>query len=253
MHVDRSQQLDDAARAIGGNSPHRALFFAGEEGIGKTSLLDEVLRRHPDRAALYVDLATAFDESDVLGALSLEASARGLRMDSFRTLRQRYAEQPSVTISDTEIKKSDVEITVNACRDRRLQNLVLTDELVATLAGHRGQDAPVILLDSFERCQSPMREWLCGTLLRGLLAAPDVTVFLAGRSVPTLGHPQSAALTRTLVLAPFDAALVEEWIELAGIEELKGLGSVIYGGTAGLPARISEFLSNYSAVDWSAE
>ncbi|GAA4963283.1 hypothetical protein GCM10023238_33400 [Streptomyces heliomycini] len=213
----------------------------------------EICRRNFDRSALYVDLGTAYDESDVLGVIAREASAEGLRMDSFRTLRQRYAETPSVTISDSEIKKSNVEIAVSVCNNRKLQNSVLTDELVATLATARAERAPVILLDSFEKCQAPMREWLCGNLLPGLLRAPDVTVFLAGRSVPRLNRPDAAALARTLVLAPFDAAVVEEWIELAEIEELKGLGSVIWGGTAGVPARISEFLSNFSAVDWAAE
>ncbi|MFE7275785.1 AAA family ATPase [Streptomyces sp. NPDC057623] len=246
MHIDRSEQLNDAARAIGGNGPHRAVFFEGAEGVGKTSLLTEVHRRHSDRITLYVDLAVAYDQTDVLATIAREASVKGLRTDSFRTLQQRYAELPSVVIRDSEIKKSNVEMAFNVNGDRKLQNSVLTDELVATLAAARAEQAPVLLLDSFEKCQKPMRDWLCG-FLNGLLAAPEVTVFLAGRSVPTLTHPDAARRTRTLVLNPFDTAIVEEWIELTGIEDLKGLGSVIWRGTAGLPARISEFLSNFSA------
>ncbi|MFI7143257.1 hypothetical protein ACIBQ5_37895 [Streptomyces massasporeus] len=246
MHIDRSEQLDEATRAIGGNGPHRALFFEGVEGVGKTSLLTEVHRRNSDRVTLYVDLAAAYDQSEVLSLIAREASAKGLRMDSFRTLQQRYAELPPITISDSEIKKSNVEIAVSVCGDRKLQNSLLTDELIATLGEARAERAPIVLLDSFEKCQTPMRDWLC-QLLSGLLTAPEVTVFLAGRSVPTLSHPDAARRTRSLVLNPFDAAIVEEWIELVGIEDLKGLESVVWRGTAGLPARISEFLSNFSA------
>ncbi|WP_327687322.1 hypothetical protein [Streptomyces sp. NBC_00467] len=249
MHVDRVQQLDEAARAVGGSEPHRALFFEGQEGIGKTALLTELHRRHSDTTIFYVDLGDMFSESDVLGAVARQASRQGVRMDSFRALRQRYGEAPSVVFNHAEIKKANVDLALNVNSNRRMQNDALTDELVAALGESAHSSRIIMLLDSFEKCQAPLSDWIRRDLLPELLTSGRVGVFLAGRSVPSL-QPQHSGLTRTLALPPFDPSIVEEWIALSGIEALKGLGHVIWGGTGGLPSMIKEFLSNYSTAEW---
>jgi hypothetical protein len=249
VHVDRVEQLEHATRTASGGEQHRALFFEGSEGIGKTALLKEMHLRHAEAITFYVDLGTLFAESDVLNELARQASRQGVRMDSFRALRQRYGETPSITFNQAEINRSSIDLAINVSRDRSLQNAALTDEVVASIGESASEKRAIIFLDSFEKCGMPMRDWISSTLLPDLLGKQHVSIFLAGRNVPSLHHPH-AIFTRTLVLPPFDASIVEEWIEASGIEDLKGLGQVVWRGTAGLPSMIEEFLSNYRASDW---
>ncbi|MFD9302221.1 AAA family ATPase [Streptomyces sp. NPDC060048] len=248
MHVDRAEQLADAAHMISGAAAHRALFFEGQEGIGKTALLREMHRRHGENNVFYVDLGSSYAEFDVLNEIARQASGQGIRMDAFRALKQRYGDLPTVSFTNASVNRSHVDIALSVNANRDAQKSALSDELVATLNELAPEVRPVLLMDGFERCEPPMRDWISGSFLPDLLAGRRIAVFLAGQVVPTLRHPH-AGVTRTLVLPLFDTRTVEEWIELAGIDALKGHADLVRTGTAGLPSVIKEFLSNFLPLE----
>ncbi|ROQ99718.1 AAA ATPase-like protein [Streptomyces sp. 2132.2] len=247
MHVDRVEQLAHAARVIGDGASHRALFFEGDEGIGKTALLIEVHRRHGDSTVCYVDLATTWAAFDVLNHIYRQASGQGIRMDSFRALKQRYGEVPTVNFQGMSMNRSYLDLALSVNADRETQNSAMSDELVARLAESASAPGPgpIVVLDGFDRCEPPLQSWISTSFLPDLLATRRITVFLAGRSVPSLSHPYAGAV-RNLILPPFDAATVQEWIDLAGIDELKGSAEELCGKLDGLPSAISEFLSHFT-------
>ncbi|MFI6143927.1 hypothetical protein [Streptomyces sp. NPDC051109] len=247
MHVDRARQLADTARMIRDGAPHRALFFEGDEGIGKTALLIEVHRRHGDSTVCYVDLATTWAAFDVLNHIYRQASGQGIRMDSFRALKQRYGEVPTVNFHGMSMDRSHLDIALSVNADRETQNSAMSDELVARLAESATGpgSGPIVVLDGFDRCEPPLQSWISTSFLPDLLATRRITVLLAGRSVPSLSHPYAGAV-RNLILPPFDAATVQEWIDLAGIEELKGSADELCSKLDGLPSAISEFLSHFT-------
>ncbi|MFF4099543.1 hypothetical protein [Streptomyces sp. NPDC001903] len=247
MHVDRVEQLAHAARLISDGASHRALFFEGDEGIGKTALLVEVHRRHGDSTVCYVDLATTWAAFDVLNHIYRQASGQGIRMDSFRALKQRYGEVPTVNFQGMSMNRSHLDIALSVNADRETQNSAMSDELVARLAESATGpgSGPIVVLDGFDRCEPPLQSWISTGFLPDLLATRRITVFLAGRTVPGLSHPYAGAV-RNLILPPFDAATVQEWIDLAGIEELKGSAEELCSRLDGLPSAISEFLSHFT-------
>ncbi|MFE2474527.1 hypothetical protein [Streptomyces sp. NPDC059389] len=247
MHVDRVEQLAQAASVIGDGASHRALFFEGDEGIGKTALLIEVHRRHGDSTVCYVDLATTWAAFDVLNHIYRQASGQGIRMDSFRALKQRYGEVPTVNFQGMSMNRSHLDIALSVNADRETQNSAMSDELVARLAESATGpgSGPIVVLDGFDRCEPPLQSWISTGFLPDLLATRRITVFLAGRSVPSLSHPYAGAV-RNLILPPFDAATVQEWIDLAGIDELKGSAEELCSRLDGLPSAISEFLSHFT-------
>ncbi|MFD5512787.1 hypothetical protein ACFWIB_34225 [Streptomyces sp. NPDC127051] len=246
MHVDRAQQLADAARVISDGASHRALFFEGDAGIGKTALLIEVHQRHGDSTVCYVDLATTWAALDVLNHICWQASDQGIRMDSFRALKQRYGEVPTVNFHGMSMDRSHLDLALSVNADRETQNSALSDELVARLAESATGpgSGPILLLDGFDRCEPPLQSWISTSFLPNLLTSRRITVFLAGRSVPSLSHPY-AGVVRNLILPPFDAATVQEWIDLVGVEELKGSAEELCSKLDGLPSAISEFLDQF--------
>ncbi|MET9962465.1 hypothetical protein ABZ128_25950 [Streptomyces sp. NPDC006326] len=246
MHVDRAEQLAHANRLIGADASHRALFFEGAEGIGKTALLIEVHRRHGDSTVCYVDLGTTWTLLDVLNSIARQADEQGIPMDAFRALKQRYGDLPPVNLQGLSMNRSHLDLALSVNADRETQTSALSDEIVARLAESASADGsgPVVVLDAFDRCEPPMQGWLSGGFVPDLLATRRITVLLAGRTVPGLSHPYSGVV-QNLILPPFDTATVREWIELAGIDELKDAAEELHAHSGGLPSAIAEFLSHF--------
>ncbi|GAA1194366.1 hypothetical protein F4556_006329 [Kitasatospora gansuensis] len=247
QHIDRAEQLSRAARlASGEETGQRALFFEGPEGIGKSSLLFEIHDRHRENGAYFVDLERTVREYDVLETLAIQARGQRVETPSYRTARDRFAEQAgslNVEFTNVRARASAFQI-IGQTEDRILRTAALSDALLDNLLADDRR--PVFCLDGFERCGQPMRKWLGDSLLPNLLSRKDAGVFLAGREVPRLTHPDSTSV-HTMVLPPFDVEAVQEWIEALGVTELHAKSLAIHQEYGGIPMLLDEFFTGHLA------
>ncbi|MCB8908153.1 MULTISPECIES: AAA family ATPase [unclassified Streptomyces] len=238
VHVDRAEQLADAASVAAGTRDRQALFFEGPAEIGKTSLLLEIHRRHVPAGVYLVDLERVVEKTDILSELARQARRQDVPVDGYQTVRARFAQAGSLSVNDMRARNSSINMVVNVFKDRKLQLEAMSDALLDTLTGPSRR--PVICLDGFEHCEAPMREWLGTHLLPDLLSRRGISVFVAGRHVPRLAQPH-ASVVRTMALPPFDVDTVEEWITTLGFDSLKGQGTKIHTNHGGVPGLLREF------------
>ncbi|MER5206873.1 ATP-binding protein [Streptomyces sp. NPDC002825] len=239
VHVDRAEQLARSAAVVDRSDEQQALFFEGPEGIGKTSLLREIYRRHAATGVYYVDLERVVEKDDVLRDLARQARRQDVPLPGYQAVRSQLAQSATVNVHDMRARNSTIQMVVNTSRDHRIQLEAKTDALLDTLAGDAR--SPVVCLDGFEHCEAPMRGWLGTELLPELLSRRGTSVFVAGRHVPSLAYPHVTAV-RTLALPPFGVDAVEEWITTLGFDSLKGQAAKIHRSHDGVPGLIREFL-----------
>lgn len=245
-HVDRAEQLASAAGVAAGRAEQQALFFEGPKGIGKTSLLLEIYRRHADDGVYFVDLGRIASQLDVLKEMARQARRQDIAVPGYRIVQSQLAPSVQVNLTDMRARHSAINMVINASMDRSMQLTYMSDMLMADLAS--GARRPVVCLDGFEQCEAPMRDWLGRDLLPDLLAQPGFSVFLAGRLVPRLSHPHVSSV-RTMVLPPFDVDAVQEWIESLGFRSLMGQVTKVHGNHDGIPGLINEFFSTHFEPD----
>ncbi|MFG2483951.1 hypothetical protein ACGFSI_14465 [Streptomyces virginiae] len=247
-HIDRAEQLEAAARLTArdaerdgaGHRERQGLFFEGPQGIGKSSLLWEIYERHAPDGAYFLDLPRIPAEHHVLESLAMQARGNQVNVPSYESTRTRFAEQSAQTHVDFDnvrMRNSTFQLLA-AAQDRTLQTASLSDALLGNLVADARR--PVICLDGFEACAQPMRDWLGRSLLPNLLSRREISVFVAGRQLPSLTRPYTSAV-RTLVLPPFDVQAVQEWIESLGIVSLKDEATAIQQVHGGIPELLDEF------------
>lgn len=246
-HIDRAEQLESAARLTARDEDRggerQALFFEGPQDIGKSSLLLEIYDRHAGNGVYFVDLSRTAVEHDVLEQLSMQARGQDVSVPGYRTTRDRHAEQSrstEVAFTNVRVRNSAIQLLAQG-EDRVLRLAALSDALLDNLVADARR--PVICLDSFEACARPMRDWLSRSLLPNLLSRREVSVFLAGRSVPRLPHPPYSTAVQTLVLPPFDVEAVQGWIENLGFASLRDKAVVIQRSHGGVPGLLAEFFA----------
>ncbi|WP_129308379.1 ATP-binding protein [Streptomyces sp. L2] len=245
-HIDRADQLARVAR-LTARDAHRgedrqAMFFEGPGDIGKSSLLLEIYERHGDQGVYFVDLSRVATERDVLEALAMQARSQRVDVPSYRTTRDRFAEQSAstqVSLSNVRARNSAIQLLTQS-EDRGLQTDALSDALLDNLMSDSRR--PVICLDSFEACAQPMRQWLGRKLLPNLLTRPEASVFVAGRELPSLSRPYSRAV-HTMVLPPFDVGAVHDWIETLGLASLQDKAVTIQQAHGGVPGLLAAFFA----------
>ncbi|MEV7244057.1 hypothetical protein [Streptomyces sp. NPDC093248] len=245
-HIDRADQLAQAARLTARDArrdeERQALFFEGPEDIGKSSLLFEIYERHRADGVYFVDLSRMAMEHEVLETLAMQARGQRVDVPSYRTTRDRFAEQSAstqVSFTNVRVRNSALQLLAQA-EDRSLRTDALSDALLDNLVG--GTRRPVICLDAFEACAQPMRDWLGRRLLPNLLTRREVSVFVAGRETPRLSRPYSGAV-HTLVLPPFDVDAVHDWIEALGFASLRDKAVTIQRTHGGVPGLLAEFFA----------
>ncbi|MEV5733772.1 hypothetical protein [Streptomyces sp. NPDC052292] len=246
QHIDRVEQLAKAARLTARDAQrdegHKALFFEGPEHIGKSSLLFEIYERHKRDGVYFVDLSRTAMDRDVLEALAMQARSQQVDVPSYRTTRDRFAEQAASTqVSLTNVRARDSAIQLlTRSEDHSLRTDALSDALLDNLIGDSRR--PVFCLDAFEACAQPMRDWLGRRLLPNLLTRREASVFVAGREVPRLSHPYSRAV-HTLALLPFDVDAVSDWIEALGFVSLRDKAVTIQRTHGGVPGLLAEYFA----------
>ncbi|MER7951212.1 AAA family ATPase [Streptomyces sp. NPDC096079] len=240
VHVDRAEQLARSAAVVGGSDERQALFFEGPAGIGKTSLLREIHRRHAASGVYYVDLERLVEKDDVLRDLARQARRQDVPVPGYQAVRAQLARSATVNVHDMRARNSTVQMVVNTSRDHKVQLDAMSDALLDTLTGDARR--PVVCLDGFEHCEAPMRDWLGRDLVPEFLSRRGTSVFVAGRQVPRLAYPHVTAV-HTLALPPFGVEAVEEWITSLGFHSLKGQVATIHRSHLGVPGLIREFLA----------
>ncbi|MFJ9026398.1 hypothetical protein ACIRPU_41555 [Streptomyces sp. NPDC102259] len=248
-HIDRAEQLR-SARSVTERDPRadgerQAMFFEGPEYIGKSSLLFEIYQRHRADGAYYVDLADIPEEEGVLELLATLAQWQGVEAPSYRTARDRFAEQSRSTQADFRnvwARHTTIQL-LSESKDRARETASLSDALLDNLI--EGARRPVICLDSFDVCAQPMRNWLGRSLLPALLSRRQVSVFVAGRQLPRLPRAFTADAVHTLVLPPFDVTAVQEWIEELGLAYLRDQAVAIHRRHGGVPGLLDEFFRQH--------
>ncbi|MFE2559347.1 ATP-binding protein [Streptomyces sp. NPDC059352] len=241
--MDRAEQLARSAAVVDGSNEQQALFFEGPEGIGKTSLLREIYRRHSAAGVYYVDLERVVEKDDVLRDLARQARRQDVPVPGYQAVRSQMARSATVNVHDMRARNSTIQMVVNTSRDHKIQLDAMSDALLDTLAGDPRR--PVICMDGFEHCEAPMRDWLGTDLLPELLSRRGTSVFVAGRHVPRLAYPHVTAV-HTMALPPFGVDAVEEWITTLGFDSLKGQVTKIHRSHHGIPGLMREFFDLHS-------
>jgi hypothetical protein len=254
-HIDRAEQLRSAARLTARdrlqNADRQALFVEGPQDIGKSSLLFEIYERHAAESVYFVDLSRIVAQHEILEELAVQARSQQIEVPGYRAARDRFAEQsvsPQVDFSRVRVRNSTIQLLTQA-EDRSLQTASLTDALLDNLVVESRR--PVICFDGFEACARPMRDWLGRSLLPNLLSRPEVSVFVAGREVPSLSRPYTRSV-HTLVLPPFDVAAVTDWIEALGFASLREKAETIHVAYGGVPGLLAEYFAHHVEPDGTA-
>ncbi|WP_143196865.1 hypothetical protein [Streptomyces sp. CB00455] len=203
-------------------------------------MLWEIYERHAADGAYFLDLPRMPAENHVLEHLAMQARGQDVAVPSYENTRTRFAEQSAQTqvdFTNVRLRNGTFQLLA-AAEDRTLRTASLSDALLDNLVADARR--PVICLDGFEACAQPMRDWLGRSLLPNLLSRRVVSVFVAGRQLPSLGRPYAGAV-HTMVLPPFDVQAVREWIEGLGFASLKGEAAAIHQVHGGVPELLDEF------------
>lgn len=248
LHINRAEELRSAtrvtARPAGAAGQRQALFFEGPQDIGKSSLLFEIFERQQVNGVYFVDLEEIPQEEGLLESLAMQARQQGVGVHSYRSIRDRFAEQsqaPHTHFTNVRVVKSSIQL-LSESKERVWRMAALSDALLDSLVADARR--PVVCLDSFETCAQPMRNWLGRVLLPNLLSRRELSVFVAGRQVPQLPHAFTHTV-HTLALPPFDVGAVQEWIEALGLASLRHKATAIHQRHGGVPGLLEEFFRHH--------
>ncbi|MDY7089130.1 MAG: tetratricopeptide repeat protein [Actinomycetota bacterium] len=263
--VDRQDALDAFDRFV--TAPDRLLFFSGMSGLGKSTLLAELVRRHGPRRARVIDLESLAEtvpggHTDLAFAVTDAVAEACVSWTGGRTRRYRLARDKAVTaLADAYRQVPDVKVTAtggSTIRDVSIN--VVTDPAAVRAAGLRAQhrqllaraladdlrghdlDGRVLLFDSVERLPyldeiaGPQEEpggtrqtsWFLTSLVPRLLDA-GLRVVLAGREPPP---PGLGAVH--VPLAEWAAEHTAEMLESRGVED-RELAAALHRTCGGLP------------------
>lgn len=166
----------------------RILFFKGESGTGKTSLL-----RYCQNAAkqstevLYVNTdlkGTAIPVAEILSRTSEQLGAD--RLPTLHKLVANIVGIPEVNLDD--VKQTglgnniSISLQVNNPNDKQQRQVALTEALFKDL---RGQDQSVLFIfDTYQEATTEVQDWIGGPFLARVESASVVRVVMAGQKVP---------------------------------------------------------------------
>jgi len=185
IHIDREEELRLFGDVLAGRCPERILLFEGASQTGKSTLLDEFRKQcgaHP--WALVNFKSMTYGAMEFLGELAESLSP--LAFDQFQATCARLAAGAVVTITGNRLIGAQVDVVLGALDEnqRQAQRAVLTEAFFADL---READArAVIVIDTFEKAASDVREWIGGVFLQRAYRTPGVVAVIAGQSVPAL-------------------------------------------------------------------
>lgn len=186
LPANREWELDLFDRMVGGQTDERILLLEAEGGLGKTTLLNEFVRRCPSHVrCARIDLKGGNIGLDDIFFRLCDA----LDWPNFPTFVGRVDEYVErVTIQRNVILgwQNRIEVALGATefRSRVIHHARMTQAFFTDL---RTLDHRVLLVfDTFNEASLRVQEWLKGYFLAFAQNTPELVVIIAGRRVPEI-------------------------------------------------------------------
>jgi energy-coupling factor transporter ATP-binding protein EcfA2 len=166
----------------------RILFFRGESGTGKTTLLSSCRNVvTQSRGILYVN--TDLKGTAITVAEILSRTSERLGIELLPTLRRVVSELTGIADIDVDdVKQSgignhiNISLQVNDLHDRQQRQVTLTEALFADL--RRLEQSVLFVFDTYQDAITEVQDWIRGPFLARVESASQVRVVIAGQQVP---------------------------------------------------------------------
>lgn len=176
------------AALLGQVCEKRILFFRGESGTGKTSLLSHCRNSvKQSTEVLYVN--TDLKGTAVTIAEILSRTSERLGADKLPTLRKLVADIigiPEVNLED--VKQTglgnniSISLQVTDRSDRQQRQVALTEALFKDL--RQQKQSVLFIFDTYQDATTEVQDWIGGPFLARVESASSVRVVMAGQNVP---------------------------------------------------------------------
>ncbi len=165
------------------------LFFEGESGSGKTSLLRECMSQIlADIKHITFDCKTTISISEFFSRSVRKVGWEGL--SEFRKSVLNLSKGLSINVHDIKQKGNqntiDVALRAEDEKEREQRQTLLTD---AWFRDVRNLDnSLLVIVDTFEKSISEMSNWFCGPFLARIPDTPQMRVLVAGQKTPDINN-----------------------------------------------------------------
>ena len=171
------------------DSRNRILFFHGESGCGKTTLLAHCSALMPEHVA-YIPIQLRGSAVGVAEVFS--RTGHRLEWDRLRRFTEQVAElQPEQRTHRVQIDRNwlvginqhiNVVLNVENSSDRHSRRVALTDAWFRDVSGLN--QTVLMALDTYEAATTEVKEWLSGPFLSRVEGTGQLRVLIAGQDVP---------------------------------------------------------------------
>jgi len=183
-----NEELNYFRRLFEADCRNRILFFRGESGVGKTSLLSVCLQEIKAQAHQLVHIPIQLRNSSVTVSEIFYRCGEYIgwpRLNQFRKEVSAFQETSVVNIQENRmLGQNQIEVALYAENpaDRAHRQAALTNAWFSDL---KAVPSPIlVILDTYEDATTEVKEWIDGPFLARVARTPNLRVLLAGQKVP---------------------------------------------------------------------
>lgn len=186
MLANRTKEVEKFKQIIKDNNSKKILLIEGKSGVGKTKLLSKCISEVPqDTSCIPIDLKSA-SSLGIPSVLSLITRRLGQQyFSNFQAKIRDFLSGNNVEVSHNNMIGTEQEINIILNTDlynREIRLLSLINAFFEDLCNF--QNPLIIIFDSYEKAPTELRELLAGIFLDEAVNTPNLTVVLAGQTVP---------------------------------------------------------------------
>ncbi len=226
--VNRKEEIDFFLRMLQPESKNSILFIVGLGGVGKTALLSQF--RFLAQEQMYPVALADLNASDLQSPINLLSEWRKslpssgfLNFDNVFTGYQNFLINSEKLLPNKSSQNSDFEYQITNAFLEGINNVQNTKPLI-------------LMLDSFERAEPSLAEWLSEKLVSSL--RPEIKVIIAGRHFGYEIWNSWSSIMTVMVLNTLDFSSSATFLKMKGIDD-QDLVEEIYKFTNGLPLALS--------------